>query len=359
MVTRAFLPAVCLAAAVIAYPSAQSPSGADPGVPIAPARWGGVVRTTSAQSDIDTLMSQVLNRRDENWKKLQQYTLTERETLQITALAVFRLFGYEREYLWFPREGFFVRSPVKADGVVIDEEKRRREEDQFLKNAQNREKQRKERESKRDKAGAAAEGDVPVALSSVPGDLALTNAVDDIISQTFEPGFIRSANFMEFKFDAGSYALAGREKMLDRDVLKIEYYPKKLFRDDSPNPNKAPCEERRNSAKPCTKEEEFERDIELKMNKVSLVTLWVDPAEKQILRFEFRFQDLDFLPGRTLIRVESARSTMEMSEPFANVWLPSTIGMRFRLGSAAGPLEARYDVKYRDYRLPEVTGRIK
>ena len=95
------------------------------------------------------------------------------------------------------------------------------------------------------------------------------------------------------------------------------------------------------------------------MNKVSLVTLWVDPAEKQILKFEFRFQDLDFLPGRTLIRFESARSTMEMTEPFANVWLPSAVGMRFRLGSAAGPLEARYDVKYRDYRLPESTGRVK
>jgi hypothetical protein len=330
MATRALLLAVCLAAAVIAYPSAQS--------------------------DLDSLMSEVLNHRDENWKKLQQYTLNEKETLQITALAVFRLFGYEREYLWFPREGFFVRSPLKADGVVIDEDKRRREEEQWLKNAKNAEKRRKEREDRRVKAGAAAEGDVPAVGSAVPGDLAVTNAVDDVISQTFEPGFIRSANFMQFKFDAGSYALAGREKLLNRDVLKIEYYPRKLFDD---NPRKPTCEERRNGAKPCTKEEEFERDIELKMNKVSLVTIWVDPAEKQILKYEFRFQDLDFLPGRSIIRVESARSTMEMGEPFANVWLPSQIGMRFRVGSAVGPLEARYEVKYRDYRLPEVTGRIR
>jgi len=328
MVTRALLLAVCLTAAVTASPSAQS--------------------------DLDSLMSEVLGHRDENWKKLQQYTLAEKETLQITALAVFRLFGYEREYLWFPREGFFVRSPVKADGVAIDEDKRRKEEDQWLKRAQNREKQRKERQSKRDKAGAAAEGDVPVQLATVPGDLALTGAVDDIISQTFEPDFIRSANFMQFKFDAGSYALAGREKMLDRDVLKIEYYPKKLFDDEQKKP---PCEQRTNGK--CDKEDELERDIELKMNKVSLVSLWVDPAEKQILKYEFRFQDLDFLPGRTIIRFESARATMEMSEPFRNVWLPSSVGMRFRLGSAAGPLEARYDVKYRDYRLPEVTGRVK
>jgi hypothetical protein len=329
MVTRALLLAVSLAAAVTAYPSAQS--------------------------ELDSLMSEVLGHRDENWKKLQQYTLSEKETLQITALAVFRLFGYEREYLWFPREGFFVRSPVKADGVAIDEDKRRREEDQWLKRAQNAEKSRKERESKRVKAGAAAEGDVPVQLATVPGDLALTGAVDDIISQTFEPDFIRSANFMQFKFDAGSYALAGREKMLQRDVLKIESYPKVLFKETHA---KNPCE-RRGKADRCDKEEEFEEEIEKKMNKVSLVTLWIDPAEKQILKYEFRFQDLDFLPGRTIVRFESARATMEMSEPFANVWLPASVGMRFRIGSAAGPLEARYDVKYRDYRLPEVTGRVK
>src|SRR6188474_849856 len=67
-VTRRFLTAVCLAAALAAYPSAQS--------------------------DLDSLMSEVLSHRDENWKKLQQYTLVEREQLQITALAVFRLFGY-------------------------------------------------------------------------------------------------------------------------------------------------------------------------------------------------------------------------------------------------------------------------
>ena len=90
MVKRIVLPAVCLAALF-----AASPSG---------------------QSDLDSLMAQVLSSRDQNWKKLQQYTLVERETLQITALAVIRLFGYDREYLWFPRQGFFVRSPVRMDG---------------------------------------------------------------------------------------------------------------------------------------------------------------------------------------------------------------------------------------------------
>src|SRR5687767_15426601 len=84
------------------------------------------VATPAAQSDLDAMMARVLERRDENWKKLQQYTLNERETLQITALVVFRLFGFDREYLWFPRAGFFVRSPLKADGVEIAEDVRRR-----------------------------------------------------------------------------------------------------------------------------------------------------------------------------------------------------------------------------------------
>jgi hypothetical protein len=331
MVTRTLLAAVCLVAAVAASPSPQS--------------------------DLDTLMSEVLNHRDQNWKKLQQYTLIERENLQITALAVFRLFGFEREYLWLPRQGFFVRSPLKIDGVTIDDATRMKEEDKSLRNAQNAEKARNERDAKKARAGAAAEGDVPAPISSIPGDLAMTSAVEDIINQTFEPGFVRSANFMEFKFDAGSYALAGRERMLDRDVLKVEYYPTKLFRDEGPK-QKPPCDQRSPGSQ-CTKEEKLDQDIDAKMNKVSLVTLWVDPAEKQILKFEFRFQDLDFLPGHSIIRIESARSTMEMGEPFANVWLPSSIGMRFRLGSAAGPLEAKYEVKYRDYRLPEVTGRIR
>jgi len=38
------------------------------------------VAASSAQTDIDAFMSRVLERRDDNWKKLQQYILEERET---------------------------------------------------------------------------------------------------------------------------------------------------------------------------------------------------------------------------------------------------------------------------------------
>jgi hypothetical protein len=315
--------------------------------------------TASAQSDLDALMARVLERRDENWKKLQQYTLNERETLQVTALAVFRLFGLEREYLWFPRAGFFIRSPLKADGVTIAEEERRKEEEQWLRNAQNRERRRQERLAKEKNGGADGKvppdpcnlqvGDACLAEPPAgPGDIVLTGAAEDIINQTFEPDFIRSANFLRFKFDQGSYALAGREKMLERDVLKIEYYPTNLFDDD-----------KKEKRPPRNKEDEQDAEMDRKMEKVTLVTLWVDPAERQILRYDFRFQDLDFLPGRSIVRVENVRATMQMGEPFPNVWLPATMGMRFRMTSAAGPLEAKYDLKYSDYRLPTTSGRIQ
>ena len=99
MVARTLLFAVSLTAAFAALPSAQSR------------------QPEQGVSDLDRLMAQVLEHQDQNWKKLQQYTLTERETLQITALAAFRLFGFEREYLWFPRSGPGTPSFDKAVSV--------------------------------------------------------------------------------------------------------------------------------------------------------------------------------------------------------------------------------------------------
>ena len=320
MVSRLLIVAVCLAAAATATPSAQS--------------------------DLDALMSRVMSRRDDNWKKLQQYTLNQRDTLQVTALAVFRLYGFEREYFWFPRSGFFIRSPLKADGVAIGEDERRRQEERWLRSSQSREKRRAER--------AKQSGDPDDADTAGPGDIAVPESVDDLARQSFEPGFISSANFLKFTFDPGQYALSGREKMLDRDVLKIEYYPTKLFRDND--------DERRRRDQPRSEREvrndQKGQEIEADMNKTSLVTLWIDPAENQILRYEFRNVDMDFLPARWLVRMDRMQATMQMAEPFPNVWLPASMNVRFRMTLPLGPIEARYDVKYSNYKLAETSGRI-
>jgi hypothetical protein len=263
-----------------------------------------------AQTDLDAFMGRVLARRDENWKKLQQYVLEERETFEVDGPTGGRLYGFHRDYTWFLRDGIFVRSPVRADGVTLAEDERRREEDQWLR----REQRRGERREARGLEG-------------------------------LEPRFVSSAYFLEFKFDPGHYALAGREQLDGREVLRIEYYPTKMFREGRSRPNK--------------RVREKDDDVDEKMNKVSLVTLWVESAEHQILKYEFRNIDMDFLPGRAFVRADDLEASMRMAQPFPGVWLPQTIGMRFGATTALGSVAARYDIEYHDYRLADVKTRIQ
>ena len=80
---------------------------------------------------------------------------------------------------------------------------------------------------------------------------------------------------------------------------------------------------------------------------------------REISRFGSRGIDMDFLPGRSIVRVDEVKASMKMAQPFPDVWLPSAIEMAFSLTTAVGSISAAYDVAYRDYRLAEVTTRIK
>jgi hypothetical protein len=288
-----------------------------------------------AQSDLDAFMARVLERRDENWKKMQQYVLEEQERFQLTGPDGARLYGYDREYTWFIRQGYFIRSPLKADGVRISEADRTQYEEKWL----NRERQREKRAQER----ARERGEAPPADGTPPAEPPAT--VEDVLKESLEPRFVSAAYFLRFKFDPGHYALVGRERLNDRDVLRIEYYPSKLFTEGRTRPNK--------------KVRERDDEIEEKMNKVSLVTLWIDPSEHQILQYTFDNIDMDFLPGRSLVRIDEIKASMQMAQPFPNVWLPGSIDMRFKATLAIGSVAARYDVEYRDYRLAEVTTRIR
>src|SRR5215510_4162558 len=86
----------------------------------------------SAQTDLDAFMRQVVAKRDDNWKKLQQYILDEREMIELRGVNRLPIWGERREYTWFIRDGFFVRSPVKYNGAVIPDAERRKFEDQYL-----------------------------------------------------------------------------------------------------------------------------------------------------------------------------------------------------------------------------------
>jgi hypothetical protein len=279
------------------------------------AAFGGAA--PSAQSDLDSFMSQVLARRDENWKKLQQYTLAEDETFSLTGTGGTRIYGFKREYDWFPQDGIFVRSPTRADGVAMSDEERRRAEQRWIRQEQERDRQRdNERE------------DVEPSLN-------------DLIDPEGQPRFVSSAYFMKFKFEPGHYALAGRERLLGREVLRIEYYPARLF-EDKGKPPSDPTGAR----------------IQRSFNKVALITLWIEPAEHQILQYEFQNIDFDFLPGRSMARVDEITASMRMGEAFTGVWLPETIAMRFGMTLAIGSVAARYDVGYHDYKEAVTAARL-
>src|SRR5215471_9067151 len=107
--------------------------------------WTAVPPSLRAQgSDLDAFMRQVLAKRDDNWKKLQQYVLDERETIDLRGPGKVQLWGERHDYTWFIRDGFFVRSPVKFNGVTISEADRRKYEDDYLNRQKRRDRRRDE-----------------------------------------------------------------------------------------------------------------------------------------------------------------------------------------------------------------------
>ena len=180
---------------------------------------------------------------------------------------------------------------------------------------------------------------------------------DTLIAQTREPRFISSAYFLKFKFEEGKYALVGRDTIDGRSVLKVEYYPTRLFSDDTDRNAR-----RIERGQRLSKDQQMDQGIETAMNKVSLVTLWVDPKAQQIVKYTFDNVNLDFLPLAQLFRLGDLRATMEMSQPLVDakdVWLPKGIEMYAAVMIAVGQFDMRARIDYTDYKLAQTSSRIK
>jgi hypothetical protein len=310
----------------------------------------------SGQSDLDTFMAQVLARRDENWRKLQQYVLDEREHAEVLGPAGSRLYGLEREYTWYIRDGVFVRSPVRFDGVTLTETERRDYERRWLE----RERQREERRAARDKGNP---DQTPGAGAT--GEEARAGDMDSIIKLTREPQFVSAAYFLRFKFEPGRYALVGRETFESRNVLRIEYYPQRLYADDDHDKDKDKDKDKKEqprdqkSEQEKAKEKEVEDRLERQMNKVALVTLWVEPTEHQIVKYTFDNVGFDFLPGRSIVRLDTLRASMQMAEAFPDVWLPGGIDGHAAFTLANGTYDVRYELAYANYRQADVKAKLR
>ena len=323
----------------------------------------GSVDSAITQSDLDAFMQKVLARRDENWKKLQQYVLDEREQFELRGPTRAPIWGERRDFTWFIREGYFVKSPVKVNGVTVPEEERRKAETDYLRRARDRDKPPGgEGTPVSGSAGAAgqtsgaatgAAGSTAAGAAGVQAEPASAPNLDAFLRQTRAPGFIDSAYFLRFKFEAGKYALVGRETFNGLDVLKIEYYPARLFEDSEED-------KKRREGRPRTaRQEDFEATIQRLMNKVSLVTLWVDPKSSQIVKYTFDNVNFDFLPAAWLVRINDLKASMTMSQAFPDVWLPQDVEFFFAGMLAIGPFDARYQITYSDYRQASTSGRIR
>ena len=334
---------VFLAAVLVGFGAAM----AAPVRPVVSAADADAAAVALAQSDLDEFMRQVLARRDENWKKLQQYVLDEKEKVEVIGPQLVRIMGARKEYRWFIKEGFFVRSPVTYDGVAVTEAERRKFEDDYLRQAKEREK----READRAKAsGNGAAPDIPQSDASVQSSS--PTDVEGLLAQSRQPQFISSAYFLRFKFEQGKYALVGREQFDGRPVLRIEYYPERLFtdtRDKAAKPS--------DPAKPA-RDRRQDVEVERLMNKNSLVTIWVEPAAKQIVKFSFDNVQTDFLPVSWLFRLNDLKASMTMSQPFKDVWLPKDVDVLLSAMLALGTFDIRYHLDYFDYKEATTSGRI-
>ncbi len=268
-----------------------------------------------AQDDIDAFMERALETRAANWIELHDYVLDEREQLELRGPGSANLYGFDREYTWYIRDGFLIRSPVRYNGVAIDASRRVEYEQEWLRDEQGREEKAKPRD---------------------PDDESST-----------ESRLISEAYFFDFTFEPGNYYFAGRETLDGHEVVRIEYYPTHLFSEDEPDEGTASPEEQR------------EREIEGKFAKTSLVTMWVAPEEFQIVKFTFENVGFDFLPARWLVRVDEMRASMVMSQPFDGVWLPREITMQGGVTSAYGSLQVAYTRGFSNYQEAEVGARIR
>jgi hypothetical protein len=306
----------------------------------------------SAQTDLDAFMKDVVARRDDNWRKLQQYILEEREELVLTGPGGLRMWGEQRDFSWYIRDGFFVRSPVKFNGAAIGESDRRKAEDEYLRRTQRRDARGRVSGPENAPPDSTGVGAIARPDNNDAGDTDAPTNVDGLIRQTRQPQFVSSSYFLRFKFDEGRYALAGREKFEGRDVLRIEYYPTKLFDGGRGGRGRGrgrePSEERRRQS----------ADIQRLMNKVSLVTLWVEPSSKQIVKYTFDNVDLEFLPGAWLLTIDKVTASMTMGQPFPGVWLPKAIDLRAAMTFAIGQFAFEQKVAYTDYREPTVGTKV-
>lgn len=313
----------------------------------------GSLGTASAQDDteeneLDRFMEQVLARRDENRIERQQYVFDEIERFTVTGYDGEVYHAYAREYVWYRRDGVFVRSPVRIDGVTPSEADWRRYEADWLEDEARRARNLRDASGNPCAPGGAAETPPPADGTEEDRDPSDPSDPADLVAAAdLRPRFLSESYWLDFEFEPGNYYFAGREQLAGREVLRIEYLPERLF--DERGADDADCD-RPAFVVPGAQDE---------FNKGALVTLWIDPAEQQIVRFTFDNVGFEFLPLRWLIRLDALTASMTMGRPLDGVWLPERIDAAGVMTMASGSTTVAYSRTFSNYREARTGGRLR
>lgn len=269
------------------------------------AKWSAVlcvvlvtlISTASAQErsldDIDAFMEKVLLKRSVNWDNFYDYSCRELEEFSIEgSLQTAAIQGFRKEYLWFVRDGYFLRSPLSVDGVAVSDGARARAEKKWVERLEKRESERgPDRET-----------------------------------------------FFGIDFEPGNYFYAGTTQFEGREVMIVEYYPERgpwsdddLDEDDDKD------------------EDDEDEDLEAQISKVLLITMLIDREEHQIVNMTLDNVGFDFLPGRWLFQLDTVEASLTMHQPIGDIWLARDISGFGRITTAGGDLAIRYKTTFYDY----------
>lgn len=272
---------------------------ADPSLTPETVRTATPSPVATPSNELDQFMDAVLARRKVNWEELDRYLFRERESFEIRGPDGKVVESERGEFDRFVREGELVRSPIRLDGVEVSEIARAQYERRYLREIQEWRKTRTERHERVRREGGVARD-----------------------------------NFLDFNFEPGNYYLAGRETFEGRDVLKIEYYPKRMFEAGADDDE---SDDLRNA--------DFSRS--------TLVTLLVLPEEHQIVKVTFDNVGLDFLPYRFLVRFGGFQAAMVLDNKLG-VWLPREIRATGSATIASGRFQLVYEREFYDYRESDI-----
>ena len=247
--------------------------------------------------DIDVFMEKVLKQRAVNWENFYNYFCKERAELSIEgSLPGVPIHGFRKEFLWFVRDGYVVRSPLSVDGVRVSPKDRERAEKKWIDRLKKRERERgPDRET-----------------------------------------------FFGLKFEPGNYFYAGRKEFEGREVVVVEYYPESgPWNDDDED------------------DDSEDDEIEAQISKVLLVTMLIDPKEHQIVKMTLDNVGFDFLPAKWLFQLDTIEASLTMHRPIENIWLARDIRAYGRITLAGGDLAIRYKSIFYDYVKSETRATVR